>query len=77
MLEEQRGRGYPRVTRQETERETDKQLWMKGENEREGRQRGETLLKNPTTRKLLCGITTRLHKPTNAPLYNINMKSLE
>lgn len=42
---EERGqrRRYPRVTRQETERGTDKHLCMGGENEREGRQRAETL----------------------------------
>lgn len=48
MLEEQRGGGYPRVTRQETKRDrekTDKHLCMEGENEREGRQRAETLSK--------------------------------
>lgn len=37
--------GQKHRKQKETKRVTDKHLWMKGENEREGRQRAETLLK--------------------------------
>lgn len=45
--------GHKTGNRKRQRERTDKHLWMKGENVREGRQRAETLLKKPTN-LILC-----------------------